>query len=233
MRRTPSGVQRRSGTRRAEVVSALLVRAVLVVGRAAGTSSTTSPPARGSAARARTRVSRSLRVVDRDAAVGPAPRAGAARSRRSGRRRVQRSLTGSRERREVRALLAAAGDQVDAAREGADADLGRRHVGRLRVVDVGDAVDRRRSPRAGARRPRRSSSASRTAAGSSPRARQTAAAAIAFSRLCGPRRRISAAAISGSPRQHSVPSRWARSGSAPAAPRARARRSPRGRSRRT
>ncbi len=46
------------------------------------------------------------------------------------------------QRRVVRALPAAAGDQVHATFERADPDLGRRDVRRLRVVDVQDAADR-------------------------------------------------------------------------------------------
>ena len=68
--------------------------------------------------------------------------------------------------------------------------------------------------------PAKPCSAARTAAGSIPRASVTAAAASAFSRLWAPRSRMSATAITGSPRHVRCPSRTAASArpSAPPAP---------------
>ena len=105
---------------------------------------------------------------------------------------------------------------MDAAGERVDADERRGDVGRLGVVDVEHAVDRRDllepvlRGRGSERRP------ARTASASTPRASATAAAAIAFCTLWAPRRPSSETASSGCSSHHSWPARSASSAPGPA-----------------
>ena len=97
---------------------------------------------------------------------------------------------------------------MHAARERADADERRGDVGRLGVVDVEDAVDASRPPRAGARRRAKGAAPARTASGSIPRASVDGGGGHRVLDGCAaPRSRISAAAISGSSSHHSWPAR--------------------------
>ena len=105
---------------------------------------------------------------------------------------------------EVLALAAAAEDQVHAPRrERAQRDERARDVGRLGVVDEEHAVQRRHLLEAvrdaGEARERLANAAARARRRPAP----TAAAAIAFSRLCAPRRRIAPTSTRRSPRQRS------------------------------
>ena len=195
------------------MVAALLVGAVLVVGRAARRE-------QDDVARPRRLVGRGDRPLEVAArrAIGTPVGASAVVQRGGG---LADQIDGAAaladrrgERRVVRALAATAGDQVHAARERADADLGRRDVGRLGVVDVGHAVDRARSPRAGAGRRRTSRSPSRTApavdpAGEADRRGGHRVLAVVRRRGGGCRRPPSAARRA----RTACPSRWARSGS--------------------
>ena len=193
-----SGIRRARCARRARSAAGERLEVLAALARRSGTGRRRRRPARAARPRPRPRAARAAAIA---CSRSPQSCAGtpAAPARRGAARLLadqvcgrQRSATAATQRRVVLLLAAAAEDRVDPAGERADADDGRGDVGRLGVVDVEDALDARRPPPAGARRRRTRAAPRATAAGSTPRASATAAAAIAFSRLCAPRSRISA-----------------------------------------
>ena len=216
-RRTPSAIIARFSHQAPEMVAALLkVERTGHRTRTPGESNTTSPAARAARACATARSRSPRRASARPWARAPAPARGAVSPIRYA--AAQRSATAAPAARSPRPCRARP-DHVHAALEAADADDRRSDVGRLGVVDVESRRRRVATSSSRCATPANVSSPSRTAPRVDAARQRTAAAAIAFSRLCGPRSRMSAAAITGSPRHHSMPLRGRRaSAPRPAAP---------------